>query len=353
MDIWKASAARYFALCCCALCAVPWASAETDSAGAKWHKLMPKGDSQGIYEPSAVRQLADGRLLLVQDESDDPFVLVRLTRDGQGIDIQRPTLNPEDRPFWILGQPEPPRGLEDLEGLASAADGYLYAITSHSRTVSGNRRKSRERLARLRIVDGHISELQVFGKLRKAILAAYPELKGATQSSHTKGRKGFNIEGLCFDREGKRLYIGLRAPVLDGDSLILVLENPMAMFRDDAGPVFASEPLRLDLDQGGIRAISYVAPLDSYLLVTQRSKKKGTSGRPFRLWSWSGQRGSPARPVQIPGIELRNTEGIAPIRHEQRDYLMLVSDDGDRAEKRPAHYLLVPLGALGLPLSPR
>ena len=320
------------------------------TADIEWQPLIAEQGSPAIYEPSAVRQLVDGQLLLVQDESSDPFGLVRLGRRGQATTLQRPTLDTEDRPFWILGRAEPPRGLEDLEGLAAGAGGYLYAITSHSRTESGNRRKSRERLARLRVEDGRIRDFAVFGKLRKAIMAAYPELKASARSAHGKGRKGFNIEGLCSERDKHRLLIGLRSPILDGYSLILVLENPAAVFQADAAPVLAPEPIRLDLDKGGIRAMTYVPMLDSYLLVTQRAKKKGPSGRPFRLWIWSGSGRDAAYPLEPPGINLRNTEGITPVRLGERHYLLLVSDDGNRNRDLPGHYLLLPLEALGLPL---
>lgn len=328
-----------------------WEGVPADTKEIEWQPLISQEGSPGIYEPSAVRQLLDGRLLLVQDESNDPLVLMQLAAEGH-IEFQRPTLAPQDLPFWILGQPKPPRGLEDLEGLAASDDGYLYAITSHSRTESGNRRKSRERLARFRIEDGQIREYAVFGKLRKAILSAYPELKAAARSEHAKGRKGFNIEGLCWERGKNRLFIGLRSPILYGHSLILILENPVGLFLDGDAPVFAPEPILLDLDKGGIRAISYVPRLENYLLVTQRAKKRATSGKSFRLWSWSGQGNDPARPLQIPGLNLRNTEGITPVHHGGRDYLLLVSDDGNRAKELPGHYLLLPLDALGLPLSP-
>ena len=319
-------------------------SAETPDV--VWRPLISEEGGPGVYEPSAVRQLADGGLLLVQDESDDPFVLVRLYREGERISLQRPTLDPQDRPFWILGRAEPPRGLEDLEGLASGRDGYQYAITSHSRTESGARRKSRERLARLRIEGGRIRDYAVFHDLRQAILAAYPELKAGAGSAHGKGRESFNIEGLSSDREGGRLLIGLRAPILDGQSVILILENPAELFQYDAMAVFAPKPVLLDLDKGGIRALSYVPGLDSYLLVTQHAKRKGTSDRPFRLWIWRGRDDDPPRPLEIPGINLRKTEGITPVRHGGRDFLMLVSDDGDRARERPGHFLLLPLDAL-------
>lgn len=313
---------------------------------AEWMPFISDGGSPRIYEPSAVLQLTDGRLLLVQDEASDPFVLARLASQGKKMNFQRPTLSNQNRPAWFLGRAEKPRGLEDLEGLAKGVDGYLYAITSHSRTVSGKRRKSRERIVRLRIEGGQILEYQVFGKLRKAILATYPELETAIRSDHPKGRKGFNIEGLSFDRDGRRLFIGLRAPIQNGDSLILVLENPVSVFRDGVKPVFESEPLRLDLDKGGIRAISYIPRLEGYLLVTQRGKKKGVSDRPFRIWLWSGHRKDPAQSFQLPGVDLRKTEGIAQIRRDGQDFLLLVSDDGDREKDRSALYLLMPLDNL-------
>jgi len=344
---------RCFAVYCLVLFEGLAGAVLAGTAEIEWRPLIAKEGSLGIYEPSAVRQLVDGQLLLVQDESTDPLVLVRLDRRGQATSLQRPTLDPEDRPFWILGRAEPPRGLEDLEGLAAGPDGYLYAITSHSRTESGNRVKSRERLARLRIEDGRIRDFAVFGKLRKAIMAAYPELQASAGSTHGKGREGFNIEGLCSDRDKHRLFIGLRSPILDGNSLILVMENPAAVFQASAAPLLAPEPIRLDLDEGGIRAITYVPRLDSYLLVTQRAKKKGPSGRAFRLWIWSGRDREAAYPLKTPGINLRSTEGIAPVRLGERDYLVLVSDDGNRSRDLPGHYSLLPLEALGLPLKPQ
>ena len=324
-------------------------------ADSEWKPLISAEDSSVVYEPSAVRQLPDGGLLLVQDESDDPFVTVQLAPDDRGITFQRPLLAEQAQPSGIPDRAEPSRGLEDLEdleGLAAGLDGYLYAITSHSRTESGERRKSRERFVRLRIENGQIRDYAVFGKLRKAIITAYPELKATARSGHDKGQKGFNIEGLCLPRDRRGLFIGLRSPILDGHSLILVMRNPAAVFDHGEDPVFAAEPLRLDLDKGGIRAMTYVPRLDSYLLITQKARKKGTSDRPFRLWLWDGRDGAAVRPLELPDISLRNSEGITPVRLGGRDYLLLVSDDGNRSRNIPGHYMLLPLAALGLPLQP-
>lgn len=326
------------------------ASLTANASDHDWAPLISDSGSPSVYEPSAVRQLADGRLLLVQDEANDPLVLLQFSQDLKSVTLQRPVLDERDRPFWKLGRAERPRGLEDLEGLAAGADDFLYAITSHSRTTSGKRRKSRERLVRVRLEGEQIHDYVVFGKLRKAILAAYPELKAAARSGYDKGRKGFNIEGLCSDPEQKRLLIGLRSPILDGRSMILIMENPAAVFENEAKPVFAAEPLRLGLGKGGIRAISYVPWLERYLLVTQQAKKKATSNRPFRLWLWEGSGGAAPRPLQIPDIDLRNTEGITPVRLGGRDYLLLISDDGNRNRDRPGHYLIVPREVLDLAL---
>ena len=36
----------------------------------------------GIYEPSAIQQLPDGRFLVVEDEKKHPFSLVTINPDG-------------------------------------------------------------------------------------------------------------------------------------------------------------------------------------------------------------------------------------------------------------------------------
>ncbi|MDJ0806993.1 MAG: DUF3616 domain-containing protein [Gammaproteobacteria bacterium] len=322
------------------------ASLAANASDFDWQPLVSDDGAPAVCEPSAVRQLADGRLLLVQDEASDPLVLLQFNQSEKSITLRRPVLEERERPFWILGRAEPPRGLEDLEGLAAGADDFLYAITSHSHTLSGMRQKTRERLVRLRIEGERIRDYAVFGKLRKAILSAHPELKKAARSGYDKGRKGFNIEGLCADRERRRLFIGLRSPILDGQSMVLIMENPAAVFEKNEKPVFASTPLRLDLDKGGIRAMSYVPWLGRYLLVTQKAKKKGTSDRPFRLWLWGGPGDAAPRPLKIPDLDLRSTEGITPVRLGGDDYLLLVSDDGNRRRNRAGHYLLVPREAL-------
>ena len=78
----------------------------------------------GLYEPSAIVQLADGRFLIVEDEKDHPLSLVSLERNGT-VESRHvtPGLFEFDDGFWKL---------DDLEGLTLAPSGWIYAVTSQS-----------------------------------------------------------------------------------------------------------------------------------------------------------------------------------------------------------------------------
>jgi len=84
----------------------------------------------GLYEPSAIQQLPDGRFLIVEDEKQNPFTLATIHPDGS---ISSKTLNvgvqEASNPFWKLN---------DLEAVALDASGFLYTITSHSRNSDGD-----------------------------------------------------------------------------------------------------------------------------------------------------------------------------------------------------------------------
>ena len=308
----------------------------------EWRPFPESKGSLQIYEPSGIIQLEDGRLLLVQDESNDPLVLLDLDKQGACRPI-RPKLDTALQPLGTFGKDGKPEGLEDLEGLAQGPDNYLYAITSHSRTLSGKRRQSREKLVRFRINDKIITEFDIFKKLHRAILESFPLFKKFDKNNTPKGRKGFNIEGLCFDKTGQRLLLGMRAPVIGGDSFILIIENPADLFSENAAAKFAPNPVKLRLNKGGIRGMSYISGLDGYLLLSQKSKNTKNSTAPFELWFWHGIDEEPAQSLNLAGIGLRNSEGITQVSYLGQDFLMIVSDEGSRKSDRPGQYLLIPL----------
>ena len=311
-----------------------------------WKPFVSSEDEKTIYEPSGLVQLHDGRLLVVQDEASDPFVLFELEAD-KAINYERPLLKKDDKPFWVLGNNHIPYNLDDLEGITKSPDGFLYAITSHSRTETGGKhKKSRQKLVRFKIDGDKIVQFQTYKKLRKAIGKAFPVLKQATKELDAKSRKGFNIEGLAFDASSERLLIGLRGPVIDDDSIIITLKNPKELFDSGSKPDFLPELVYLPLKKGGIRALSYVDSLQGYLIVTQRAKKDKKSNKNFKLWFVKSlQDPEPVR-LKLDGMDLRRAEGVSVIHNQGQEQIMLVSDDGNRVTDNPAQYLLLPVERL-------
>src|SRR4249919_2817242 len=80
----------------------------------KSHQLI------GIYEPSAVQQLADGRFLVVEDEKARPFSAFSFDAGGA---VRTTELKPRLLQFFSSAW-----RLDDLEGLAIDGSGFLYAI---------------------------------------------------------------------------------------------------------------------------------------------------------------------------------------------------------------------------------
>ncbi len=311
-----------------------------------WKPFVSSEGEQTIYEPSGVEQLPDGRLIAVQDEASDPFVLFELEAD-KAINYERPLLKKDDKPFWVLSKNHIPYNLDDLEGITKSPDGFLYAITSHSRTETGGKhKKPRQKLVRFKVEGDTIVQLQTYKKLRKAIGKAFPELKQATKELDAKSRKGFNIEGLAFDATGERLLIGLRGPVIDDDSIIITLKNPKELFDTDSKPVFSPELVRLPLKKGGIRALSYADSLKGYLIITQRAKKDKKSNKNFKLWFVKSLKDPEPIRLKLDGIDLKRAEGISVIHNQGQEQIMLVSDDGNRVTSKPAQYLLLPVKRL-------
>jgi hypothetical protein len=97
----------------------------------------------GIFEPSAIQQLPDGRFLVVEDEKSHPLSLVTIGADGS-VDSTALSagLLQMFSSFWKL---------DDLEGLALDRAGFVYGITSHSRDDDGDEKKSRDKLVRFRV----------------------------------------------------------------------------------------------------------------------------------------------------------------------------------------------------------
>ena len=290
---------------------------------------------QTIYEPSGVQQLPDGRILVIEDENLAPFSILTLDDDGK---ISARALQTSSLLRMVMGK-SGLLNLGDLEGIDVDDRGYVYAITSHSRTEEGKRAKTRERLIRFRLDGNAVTEPQEIKKLRRAITKKHPELKDAARIADVKDDGGFNIEGLSFDRTKQRLLIALRSPVIDGNAVIVVMENPDTAFEKGVKPKISDELIYLDLAKGGIRAIVFDPMLDGYLIASHREDKKH---RAFKLWFWDGEIGHAPRRVKIAGkTKIPHAEGITPVHINGEERLLIVFDDGNMPKRKGGHYLML------------
>lgn len=284
----------------------------------------------GLYEPSAVQQLPDGRFLVVEDEQEQPLSLVSIQPDGK---VSSKALSPGPfqwgDTFWKL---------DDLEALALDRSGYIYASTSHSRNSSGDEKKARDKLVRFKIEGGRVVGPQVVTGLKSALAAKHPVLATAAALRDVKTDGGLNIEALEISPD-QRLLIGFRSPLQGDRAIIASVENPGALF--DAGAPAQVTPTLYTLDLGGngIRGMAYISALGGYLII---SGPVGRESVKFGLWFWRGEAAAPARRVTVPGLPgFEHAEGVSAALIDGQPRILIVSDDGSRQDGRYARYLLL------------
>ena len=298
-----------------------------------------------IHEPSGVVQLPDGRLLVIQDEAKRPFNLLSLDSEGN---LTPQTLRREPLLMGRSGL----RGLgtlDDLEAMAIDRNGYIYAITSHSRTErTGRLSSARQKLVRFRIEGDRVTDSALAPELKSFIAACDPLLDKAARAKGRGETVGLNIEGLAFNRDGDQLWIGFRSPLKDKQAIIVVVENPQEIFQQEE-PRLAKQEILLDLDGAGIRGLAYAPRLNGYLILAAREDKK----KSFKLWFWSGNRHDAARKVKIKGLEdLRRAEGITPVKLGDADGILIFSDEGETGRGKPGRYFLMQYKQLSITTIP-
>jgi hypothetical protein len=320
-----------------ALEAAPLAAAEDANDVPHFRELA------GVYEPSAVQQLQDGRLIVVEDEKRHPIDLLALQEDGG---FSAVALLPEEM-FDKDGPAADFRKLDDLEALDIDDRGRVYAITSHSRTGKGKVSEEREKLVRFEVAGDQLRDPSVTTNLKERLMAAHPALKAAAEVEDVKDGNGLNIEGLALDADRQRLLVGFRGPLVDGKAMLVAIENVDEMFDQVAEPRIADQPILLDLGGEGIRGMTYDPRLEGFLIISGPLEQ--VEDVPFRLWFWPGLAEQAPRPVTVPGLNgYEHAEGITPLRWHGQERLLIVSDDGDMDAGRPARYLMLDYDQLAI-----
>jgi len=291
----------------------------------------------GVYEPSAVQQLPDGKLLIAEDEPNHAFSIISIDKTGRFI---------EDEALDTRVITGFKRRLSDLEALARDDEGFIYALTSHSRTRKGNRSPDREHLMRFKIQDGNVLGLTSYDNLTQ-VLETDHKLHDLIRE-RTKAEVSFeeiNIEGMAFDPVKKRLVLGFRDPEFNNMALVAFISNPKDVFERNAKPEF-DEVAILDIDGGGIRSLNYDPVLKNYVIANE---VKDENGQKFsQLWTWSGNPTDEPQKISLPNLQhITNVEAVDSITVNGKPHMILMGDEGNASQKITAKYMLVDYSQLG------
>lgn len=286
---------------------------------------------ENIYEPSGVQQLEDGRLIIIEDEPERPLHILKLKKNG---------VMKENKSLNMLLRIAFSKKLDDLEAITTGPDGYIYATTSHKRNHKGVRKSAREQLIRFKVKGNKIVDTGRITNLFDAIKST--NILGSVNKQGKGGLYNINIEAISFDKQN-RLMLCLRNPHIDGKSIILLLNNPIKMFTQKEKPSIAKTPIMLDLEGGGIRAMSYDPKLKGYLLTNEiYSVNSSNNIKHSQISFWDGHPKHKPNPIKLPSvINMTNIEGIAPVTINGEPRILLISDNGDIRKNRPANYLLL------------
>ncbi len=282
-----------------------------------------------VFEPSGATTMPDGKVLIVEDEkATDSLKLVEIAKNGKVLEIGSLYLDKKLKKLFK-------KDIEDLEAITSDGN-IVYGITSHSLSRKNGRKLSRERFIMFKYDDGAIKEFHMYSDLKRDLAFSFPELakKSAFYTSE------INIEGLSFDKETQTLIIGFRAPVVDGEAMLLAIENPQEIFLQNMKPKF-SKPIRLKLDGMGIRDITYDEGKKGFWIIAGSSNERDAN---FSLWFWNRQNNEVKLMKNHPDIGFG--EGITVINRDSNlPGLFIVEDNGQKPNKS-AKYIIIDRNSL-------
>src|SRR5262245_47574391 len=244
----------------------------------------------------------------------------------------------------------------DIEAL-DVAEGRLWLCGSHALTRRAQGKmgrdrvdpKIRKRLSRRLLgsaalahdgaavtTPGHALPFKGPGSLR-ALVRSNPYM--APFMDLPSKENGFDIEGLAVLR--RKLYLGLRGPVIDGIAIVLTMSMPVhGSFRP--APPFLHF---LDLGAGGVRDLTRWQ--DGILVL---AGPVTSSDAPFALFHWKPQRTTniqkPRHVRDFPAGQ-DHPEGICVLRRENREGLIVVYDTRERTRMSGTRYRADWFGSLG------
>lgn len=295
------------------------ACSQVQAASAKRQPVVFKG----MCDASGAVPLSVDHFVIADDE-DNVLRVYNVNKGGEPLavyDISEGVgLHPRPRKKPGMPPKAPPE--LDIEG-ATHYRGNAYWITSHGRSSSGKYRAERLNFFATTLGDVQ-TPMKVVGKVNDTLLAdliADPQMQkfnlAEAAEKAPKEPGGLNIEGLTERKEGG-MWIGFRNPQPENKALMVVLLNPEEVIQGKTARF--GDPLLLDLDGRGIRALSwwrgrYLIAAGSY-----------AGDEPSALYTWDGVH--PPQRVHLPNATITNPEAF--FTPENREEIMFFNDQGAR-----------------------
>ena len=209
----------------------------------------------------------------------------------------------------------------DLEGITTDGS-HFYVVGSQSKAKGGDRTG----LARFKFDSKaqRILDTQSIDGLKSFLAGNVDELRGMQDTSYERG--GINVEGIAWDPNRKRLLLGLRSPVFEGQALVvpLKLRDSQGAFTFDNMEVEGRKAIRLPLNGAGIRSIEYDEVRKTFRLITGAGPN--SERMDFKLWEWSGNAEPPALRETDTFDRSLKPEGITRVTSGDRSFTFIVFD---------------------------
>ncbi len=209
----------------------------------------------------------------------------------------------------------------DLEGITT--DGaYFYVVGSQSKSKGADQAG----LARFKFdaASQRAVGTEAASGLKKFLADNVAELRGMENTKYKDG--GINVEGIAWDPQNKRLLLGLRSPVVEGQALVvpMKLRDPKASLSFDNLEVEGKKAIRLPLGGAGIRSIEFDESRKAFHLITGAGPN--SEKMDFKTWEWSGKDVTPAlRELETFDRRLK-PEGITRVSNGAREFIFIVFD---------------------------
>jgi hypothetical protein len=272
----------------------------------------------GTCDASGAVELS-GSLFAVGDDEDN--VLRVYDADRGGAPVFAVDLSPE-LGLHTRGKRKKKALETDIEAATRIGDLALW-LTSHGRNSKGKLKSERFRFFAT-TTPARASELKLVGRVYHQLLddlIADPRLSAfdlaAASERAPKEPGALNIEGMTSRVEGG-VWIGFRNPNPGGKALLVPFSNPEQVVHGSRA--MFGEPVLLDLGGRGVRALSWWQ--GRYLIVAGHYSGEAES----QLYAWDGA--SELKRLNAMSGKDFNPEGF--FTPDQRDRIMLLSDDGGR-----------------------